>query len=394
MIFMEDRNTREQIELEDFVLVNNENIPVFRLTNIIVKPIDIGKNGPVFEVTDANGKRIGISKDDKSFEFDSIYLINLEKELDSKYGKGFFKNMMHLKNLKGDVEAEIIKEQERNHDLEEIEKENKEKNENAKKQEPEQDKKVEDKQEKHEVKSDKLKEKEKQNEIEKVDLEQATGQEIDAFTRIKDEDVINDMKLPSNIDRNSIAVVKVGTDFKLYAKEIGEDGEIIAISDDAYEIDQKNTDEAVRLQGNKEYDESLGTTIKLNRDTDLELSMIMENGQIKVGRVERDDEGNAVVTPVHSDIGYPTEEEKNRADSQRLEPDEPLPDDATLTRGEMDEYIEENVRNEIVKEMVKDRVNSNDINCTREQLQQIIDECDNEYARDNREPNLGPRTLG
>lgn len=388
---MEDRNTREQIELKEFVLVNNENIPAFRLTDITVKPIDIGKSGPVFEIRDANGQRIGISKDDKSFEFDSIYLINLEKELDGKYGKGFFKNMMYLKNLKGDVQAEIIKEQERNHDLEEIEKENKEKNENAKKQEPEQDKKVNDQQEKDEVRSDKLKE--KQNEIEKVDLDQAIGQKIDAYRKIEDENVIEDMKLPSNINRNSIFVVKVGNEFKLYAKENGENGELIAISDGAYEIDQKNTDEAVRLQGNKEYDESLGTTIKLNRDTDLELSMTMENGQIKVGRVERDNEGNVVVTPVHSDIGYPTEEEKNRSDSQRLEPDEPLPDNATLTREEMDEYIEENVRNEKVKEMVKDSVNSSDINLTREQLQQVISECDEEYARDNREPNLGPRTL-
>lgn len=382
---MEDRNTREQIELEEFVLVNNENIPAFRLTNITVRPVAIGKNGPFFEITE-DGKRVGIAKDDKSFEFDSMYLINLEKDLDSKHGKGFFKNMMNLKDLKGDVQAEIIREQEKNHNLEEIKKENKINNQNANKPEPVQDKKVIDKQENEE-----------QNVIKKEELDKVAGQEIDAFTRIKDENVIKDMRLPSNINKKSVACVKVGKDFKLYAKEIGkngEDGEVIAISDSAYEIDQRNTDKATRLYGNKEYDESLGTTMKLNRDTDLELSMTMENGQIKVGRVERDEEGNAVVTPVYSDIGYPTEEEKNRADSQRLEPDEPLPDDATLTREEMEKYIEENVRNEKVKEMAKERIDSDDTNLTREQLQNVIEECDEEYAKDNREPSLGPRTRG
>ena len=132
-------------------------------------------------------------------------------------------------------------------------------------------------------------ENEEQNVIKKEELDKVAGQEIDAFTRIKDENVIKDMRLPSNIDRRSVVVAKVGNEFKVYAKEIGEDGEIINVSDGAYEIDQKNSDEVTRLHENKEYDESLGATIKLNRDSGLELNMIMENGQIKVGRVERDE---------------------------------------------------------------------------------------------------------
>lgn len=70
---MSERNTRETIELDEFVLVNNEGRPVFRDMDVTVRPVAIGKTGLEFEVIDKNGQRIGIVRDDKNFEFDSSY---------------------------------------------------------------------------------------------------------------------------------------------------------------------------------------------------------------------------------------------------------------------------------------------------------------------------------
>ncbi len=105
---MKDKNTRKQIEIEEFILVNNEKNPTYLEKNVKVKPIGIGTKGPIFEVTDAKGEKIGIVRDDKVFEFDKQYQKNLEKNM------GLYYKALKLDStvLKADVQK-MIKEQEK-----------------------------------------------------------------------------------------------------------------------------------------------------------------------------------------------------------------------------------------------------------------------------------------
>ena len=49
---MNERDSRNQKEIEEFILIKNDKTPIFRETDVVVRPIAIGKNGPEFEVLD------------------------------------------------------------------------------------------------------------------------------------------------------------------------------------------------------------------------------------------------------------------------------------------------------------------------------------------------------
>lgn len=104
---MKDKKIKEQIEIEEFVLVNDEKKPAYLEKNVKVKPIGIGTKGPIFEVTDEKEEKIGIVRDDKVFEFDKQYQKKLEKSM------GLYYKILKLDStvLKADVQK-MIKEQE------------------------------------------------------------------------------------------------------------------------------------------------------------------------------------------------------------------------------------------------------------------------------------------
>lgn len=107
---MGERDSRNQKELEEFVLVKNDKTPIFRETDVKVRPIAIGKNGPEFEVVDKEDKRIGIVKDDKTFEFDKDYREGLIKGM----GKEMYELLgFDKEKIKIDIMQKVKEQEER-----------------------------------------------------------------------------------------------------------------------------------------------------------------------------------------------------------------------------------------------------------------------------------------
>ena len=102
---MAERDTRNQKEIEEFILVNNEKNSTYMERNVSVRPIAMGKNGPVFEVLTQSNERIGIVGDDKRFKFDEKY----KAELMKKMGPYFKQLALDSSALEADVIAMIEK---------------------------------------------------------------------------------------------------------------------------------------------------------------------------------------------------------------------------------------------------------------------------------------------
>ena len=372
---MGERDSRNQKELEEFVLVKNDKTPIFRETDVKVRPIAIGKNGPEFEVVDKEDKRIGIVKDDKTFQFDSKYKEELKEKMGSYYDLLNFENEV----LKYDVIKELQKQDEK----EKKDEHQKERNNSNLQKKTEEQEKDNNKLEKNENK--------KSLPITKEELEEKIGKEIYAFTIINEDDVLDDMHLTGNVDKNCVLIAEVeGEDeFQVLYRENGT-GEIKDIKPKEYQ--DSSIEEVTRLKNNKETKESMGTRIKINEDNDLEFSVKKEYGQIKINRVMRKENGEKILSEIITDIGYPTEQEYNRMQDERLNQNGKISGNSLLTEEEVKTKINEiverigKINNKKVKEMVLDRVEGIQENLTMEELEEIIDECDDEYSIANGVP--------
>lgn len=372
---MGERDSRNQKELEEFVLVKNDKTPIFRETDVKVRPIAIGKNGPEFEVVDKEDKRIGIVKDDKTFQFDSKYKEELKEKMGSYYDLLNFENEV----LKYDVIKELQKQDEK----EKKDEHQKERNNSNLQKKTEEQEKDNNKLEKNENK--------KSLPITKEELGEKIGKEIYAFTIINEDDVLDDMHLTGNVDKNCVLIAEVeGEDeFQVLYRENGT-GEIKDIKPKEYQ--DSSIEEVTRLKNNKETKESMGTRIKINEDNDLEFSVKKEYGQIKINRVMRKENGEKILSEIITDIGYPTEQEYNRMQDERLNQNGKISGNSLLTEEEVKTKINEiverigKINNKKVKEMVLDRVEGIQENLTMEELEEIIDECDDEYSIANGVP--------
>lgn len=372
---MGERDSRNQKELEEFVLVKNDKTPIYRETDVKVRPIAIGKNGPEFEVVDKEDKRIGIVKDDKTFEFDKEYKEELKEKMGSYYDLLNFENEV----LKYDVIKELQKQDEK----EKKDEHQKERNNSNLQKKTEEQEKDNNKLEKNENK--------KSLPITKEELGEKIGKEIYAFTIINEDDVLDDMHLTGNVDKNCVLIAEVeGEDeFQVLYRENGT-GEIKDIKPKEYQ--DSSIEEVTRLKNNKETKESMGTRIKINEDNDLEFSVKKEYGQIKINRVMRKENGEKILSEIITDIGYPTEQEYNRMQDERLNQNGKISGNSLLTEEEVKTKINEigerigKINNKKVKEMVLDRVEGIQENLTMEELEEIIDECDDEYSIANGVP--------
>ena len=372
---MGERDSRNQKELEEFVLVKNDKTPIFRETDVKVRPIAIGKNGPEFEVVDKEDKRIGIVKDDKTFQFDSKYKEELKEKMGSYYDLLNFENEV----LKYDVIKELQKQDEK----EKKDEHQKERNNSNLQKKTEEQEKDNNKLEKNENK--------KSLPITKEELEEKIGKEIYAFTIINEDDVLDDMHLTGNVDKNCVLIAEVEGEyeFQVLYRENGT-GEIKDIKPKEYQ--DSSIEEVTRLKNNKETKESMGTRIKINEDNDLEFSVKKEYGQIKINRVMRKENGEKILSEIITDIGYPTEQEYNRMQDERLNQNGKISGNSLLTEEEVKTKINEiverigKINNKKVKEMVLDRVEGIQENLTMEELEEIIDECDDEYSIANGVP--------
>lgn len=134
---MKESKKKNYKMLEEFVLVKNDNTPIFREADVKVRPIAIGKNGPEYEILDKEDNRIGLVNDEKIFIFENEYKETLKKRMGKMYDYlGFDKE-----ELKIDIKQKLIEQdkkkkqqnnEERNYeDIEENLKDEKEKNEDA-----------------------------------------------------------------------------------------------------------------------------------------------------------------------------------------------------------------------------------------------------------------------
>lgn len=128
---MKERDTRNEKVLEEFVLVRNDNTPIFSAKDVVVKPVAIGKNGPVFEISNKKGERMGIVNDNNVFEFDHEYKEHIRENVKNKDGKKdeklYEKLGLEEQKLKINITEELKKQQEKNNkdkkmDMDEIKK--------------------------------------------------------------------------------------------------------------------------------------------------------------------------------------------------------------------------------------------------------------------------------
>ena len=106
---MEKENQSETKKLDEFMLTRKDQTPIFRETDVKVKPIGIGKKGPEFEILDGDNKRIGIVKDDKTFVFDAKY----KEELKIKMGKMYDLIGFDKDKLEYDVQQKLKEQSEK-----------------------------------------------------------------------------------------------------------------------------------------------------------------------------------------------------------------------------------------------------------------------------------------
>lgn len=361
---MNERDSRNQKEIEEFILVKNDKTPIFRETDVIVRPIAIGKNGPEFEVLDKENNRIGIVKDDKTFQFDIQY----EKELKERMGDYYNLLGFEQEILKYDVVKELQKQDERDKKIEE----DKQKNENKENQKET----VNQKNSEKDNEQEESKEEEKNIPITKQELEEQTDKEITAFTIIKDDTVLEDMELSSDVDRNCVLIAEIEGKYQLLYREVGTN-EIKEIEPKEYE--RNSTEEVTRFKDNVEYKENMATRLNVNSDSKLELSVRSEYGQIRIDRVMRQESGEIILSEIETDIGYPTEEERNRQEDERFNPDEPISNESKLSENEIEEIINNSFKlnneiNEQTKENIREIAYGERETITKGRLEEIIEE--------------------
>jgi len=361
---MSERDTRNYKELEEFILVKDDQTPIFREIDVKVRPIAIGKNGPEFEIIDKDNNRIGIVKDDKTFQFDIQY----EKELKERMGDYYNLLGFEQEILKYDVVKELQKQDERDKEVEE----NKKKNENKENQKENENQKNSEK----ENEQEESKEEEKNIPITKQELEEQIDKEITAFTMIKDDTVLEDMELSSDVDRNCVLIAEIEGKYKLLYREVGTN-EIKEIEPKEYERD--STEEVTRFKDNVEYKENMATRLNVNSDNKLELSVRSEYGQIRIDRVMRQESGEIILSEIETDIGYPTEEERNRQEDERFNPDESISNESKLSENEIEEIINNSFKlnneiNEQTKENIREIAYGERETITKGRLEEIIEE--------------------
>lgn len=361
---MSERDTRNYKELEEFILVKDDQTPIFREIDVKVRPIAIGKNGPEFEIIDKDNNRIGIVKDDKTFQFDIQY----EKELKERMGDYYNLLGFEQEILKYDVVKELQKQDERDKEIEE----DKQKNENKENQKET----VNQKNSEKENEQEESKEEEKNIPITKQELEEQTDKKITAFTMIKDDTVLEDMELSSDVDRNCVLIAEIEGKYQLLYREVGTN-EIKEIEPKEYERD--STEEVTRFKDNVEYKENMATRLNVNSDNKLELSVRSEYGQIRIDRVMRQESGEIILSEIETDIGYPTEEERNRQEDERFNPDEPISNESKLSENEIEEIINNSFKlnneiNEQTKENIREIAYGERETITKGRLEEIIEE--------------------
>lgn len=363
---MGERDSRNQKELEEFVLVKNDKTPIFRETDVKVRPIAIGKNGPEFEVVDKEDKRIGIVKDDMTFEFDKDYREGLIKEMGKEMYEflGFDKEKIKIDIMQKVKEQEERKLDETNSDIRKNEilennKENKDINNDDKR-----------------INKDDEKTK-GTNKIEKEELDEL-GYNITAWTLIKDQHVIDAM-IPGEFDPRSIIVAEVEGEFKFLGREVGT-GKIKELDERAG--GNKQAEEVNKFERNVEKKEGRGTTMIMPDYGNMEFSIVKNgNGQIEVGRIEDlDGDGTREVIPIETEIIHPTMEEYRRTQYEKYGYEF---EDEIMTGQEIDERLSEEEQS--IRDEVKEDINSTEENPTREQLEEKIEDERNEQEQDTEE---------
>lgn len=363
---MGERDSRNQKELEEFVLVKNDKTPIFRETDVKVRPIAIGKNGPEFEVVDKEDKRIGIVKDDKTFEFDKDYREGLIKGMGKEMYEflGFDKEKIKIDIMQKVKEQEERKLDETNSDIRKNEilennKDNKDINNDDKR-----------------INKDDEKPK-GTNKIEKEELDEL-GYNITAWTLIKDQHVIDAM-IPGEFDPRSIIVAEVEGEFKFLGREVGT-GKIKELDERAG--GNKQAEEVNKFERNVEKKEGRGTTMIMPDYGNMEFSIVKNgNGQIEVGRIEDlDGDGTREVIPIETEIIHPTMEEYRRAQYEKYGYEF---EDEIMTGQEIDERLSEEEQS--IRDEVKEDINSTAENPTREQLEEKIEDERNEQEQDAEE---------
>lgn len=363
---MGERDSRNQKELEEFVLVKNDKTPIFRETDVKVRPIAIGKNGPEFEVVDKEDKRIGIVKDDKTFEFDKDYREGLIKGMGKEMYEflGFDKEKIKIDIIQKVKEQEERKLDETNSDIRKNEilennKDNKDINNDDKR-----------------INKDDEKPK-GTNKIEKEELDEL-GYNITAWTLIKDQHVIDAM-IPGEFDPRSIIVAEVEGEFKFLGREVGT-GKIKELDERAG--GNKQAEEVNKFERNVEKKEGRGTTMIMPDYGNMEFSIVKNgNGQIEVGRIEDlDGDGTREVIPIETEIIHPTMEEYRRAQYEKYGYEF---EDEIMTGQEIDERLSEEEQS--IRDEVKEDINSTAENPTREQLEEKIEDERNEQEQDAEE---------
>lgn len=370
---MKERDTRDYKEIEDFVLVNNEQNPIYGAKNVQVKPIAIGKNGIQYEIADKQGDRIGIVDDNKKFKFDEKYKAILKE----KIGKFYYELGMDDVFQYDVMEVLRIQAEKEKNKKEELAGEN-ERNENNNQSNKEQLK---------ENKNDNNGKSKIENEIiTKAVIENQEYGNIDACSIIKDENLLKRIGLPESASKYSALIVKLNDQSNarykfLYIDEVTR--ELKELEPRIYE--NYNTDETSRMQNGKEYSESTGTIMDFRSGKgNVVLNVYQDaSGQLYVGAVSRTEEGKTVITPVQTERIYPEEAEENRTkDSIDTEYDSEPTEDMILSNKEMEEYINEHVRNKNTREVVKERTIYRKNNYSKEELDEIIEE-EQEIAYEN-----------
>ena len=336
---MKERETRNYKELEEFVLVRNDKTPIFKESNVKVRPIAIGKNGPVFEIVDKDDNRIGIVNDNHEFDFDNSY----SKELKEKMGELMYKNLgFDDEKIKIDIQ-EQLKQQELN-----------------KKDRLEQQSKNQEIQNETEEKDDKenkeIDENKKNENIDKK-IEEKEGVKVSKVTPLK-----NSIDVPGYTNQVFAAEKENGTPQKVLYGKNSMTGEIEEIKG---RYEGRKTVQRIDRNGTERITDS-GDSYQLYGGDEIGIS---NNGgnSLDVVKIE-EDRGNDGVVDARELSTY-----NNPATYDAVEGN-------YITKTEAEELIE-NERNPIVRDKMMERLENTD-NVTRQDLSDWHEEFDSEIEQE------------
>ena len=359
---MNENNSRNLRYLEEFELVNASNKDVYVEKDVYIQP-EVGKNGMIqYKIFDSANKEIGVVDASKKMILNNEYI--QEKKADGKeLGFDF-----DTKQIEVDVKKMLDRQLEKEQELQKMQKQplkEQDEKETKKQSNEEEEKKLAQKQKEENQEQD-----ENSNKIEDKELKEQ-GYDITAYSRIKDQSVIDSM-IVTTINPRSVIVAEVEGKFKFLGKEIGT-GKVVELEEKAGGNTQ--IEEVNKFEGNVEKKKGRGTTMIMTDYGNTEFNVQKnDNGQIEVGYIrDLDGDGTREVIPVETDVVHPTIEEYQMAQMEKYKKYGNynfVREDAIMTGKEIKERLageEEYVRDEVTA-----RLEEQEKNPTSGQLEEMI----------------------